>query len=177
MEWFLTRESGLVPRPCSICRPFARLGEAGGRQAYVVVTAGTVFTAAVAQLTIEALDVVFSRVAPFLSCERRERREDRVQNFFCLTKQGVLSGPPECECNAGSSVCNECSERARRFVKWSGFQQLYPNGRNHWWRGASDGVGDCFLDQPGVGERGPWLLSCRKGLCMARVSRCSGGVG
>jgi hypothetical protein len=161
--WRLTRESG--SRPIVGC--VQHIGEATEdvRGAYVVMEfallslckTGTEWKCFVGCLDKWTVRTVF-QIAEALKAAEKEiatlRRKDKMETsrvlFACLHEafyNGWFSSD-SCSCDAGGlftdgDMCESCgSVRSQwsRFVAQDCFLGLYPLGREHWWKGVTDGV-------------------------------------
>jgi hypothetical protein len=104
---------------------------------------------AISVLEPETLSVTVQHIVPWLerlpltrdSCIRRGVE---VRDFFSLLSAGMFSLDVGCTCT-GISVCLACcrvNRNNRRFLTQGRFQGECPRGRDHWFYGMTDAVGD-----------------------------------
>jgi hypothetical protein len=163
VRWWLTRESGRVPRCVNVdcTRNRTRLPPESLRQAYLVIVVRHlgkhVWTEparriAFARLDATALHFVCRRIVPSISGSDLKERQHVVGWIFRSFRHGLFSGPASCECGFLHGICEHCAAQVR-FVWENGYSRVLPNGNEHWYRGVTDAVDDTI-------EADAWLQCC-----------------
>jgi hypothetical protein len=181
-RWFLTKESGQVPGGCwggmgckKCCAAVIERWPTGLVQAYVIVKVVlrlryTVWSRCVlGKLSLENMGIVVDRVvrplrelrlvecgAGCACCREFEAHYASMSRLMSMLSRGSYSSVGKCSCGAGN-VCAACirsGKTMQRFVVQDCFAGVYPYGRQHWFLGVTDGVGEVNS------WHGSWLCPC-----------------